>query len=104
VVQNRASVSGAITFDGKPLPAGVVQFQSTEHTVTSSVMIFDGSYATDRAPLGKNTVTIETSSVLNGNPRAYVPIPAKYSDSTKSGLSAEIKPGSNEHVDFELKK
>src|SRR4051812_11203496 len=69
-IQNRATVSGMVTFDGKPLPAGVVQFQSTERTVTTSANIYDGTYTTDRAPLGKNTVTIDTSSIVNGNPHA----------------------------------
>jgi hypothetical protein len=104
VVKDRANISGTVTLDGKPLVAGVLGIQSAEKRVSTSAMIIDGAYSTDRAPLGKNTVTVDTSSIQFGSPAKYVPIPAKYNDPTTSGFTVEIKAGENENVDFALKK
>jgi hypothetical protein len=103
VVKDRATVSGAVTFNGRPLPAGTISFQSTTGPVVAATAIQEGgAYITDRAPIGKNTVTVDTTSVQFGNAAAYVPIPAKYSDPTKSGFTAEINAGENENVNFAL--
>ena len=102
--KDRASVSGVITFDGQPLPGGVLSFYSTERPVATAVLIKTGGvYSTDRVPLGENVVTVETASLQVGG-GAYVPIPAKYSDTAKSGLVIDVKPGDNEDVNFTLEK
>jgi hypothetical protein len=49
-------------------------------------------------------VTFDTYSINFGNPANFVAIPAKYNDSATSGFTAEIKPGSNDGVNFDLKK
>jgi hypothetical protein len=61
-----------------------------------------GVFSTDRAPLGKNVVTIETASLQFGNGAAFVRIPVKYSDPKVSGLVIDVKPGTNENANFEL--
>lgn len=100
---NRSSVSGTISFDGKPLPAGSIVFTSANGGIASTARIIDGAYTTDRAPLGKNLVSVDTSSIKYGNPAKYVPLPAKYADSATSGLDIEVKPGDNANVNFDLK-
>lgn len=101
---NRASISGAVTYDGKPLPAGAITFASVDGNLASTISIeAGGRYSTDRAPLGPNQVTIDTASIKYGNPASFVAIPAKYADPTKSGLTVEVKPGVNENVNFDLK-
>jgi hypothetical protein len=103
--KDRAVVSGIVTFDGKPLPGGVLNFQSTERPVGATTMIKSGgAYSTDRAPLGNNVVTIETASLQFGNGAAFVRIPVKYSDPKSSGLVVDVHSGANENVNFELKK
>jgi hypothetical protein len=102
VIEGRANVSGTVTFDGKPLPAGTIAFQAIDQPASTAVKIRDGAYFTDRVPTGKNAVYIDTSSIQLGNPAKYVAIPAKYSDSSTSGLTADIQPGENENVDFTL--
>lgn len=103
IPKDRAEISGTVAFDGKPLPAGSINFESTERYARSPAAIRDGKFTTDRAPIGKVLVSIQTSSVQFGAPDLYVPIPAKYEDSSTSGLTAEIKPGVNENVNFDLK-
>jgi hypothetical protein len=102
VIEGRTSVSGTVTFDGKPLPAGMIGFVATDQPASTAVKIRNGVYFTDRAPIGKNTVYFDTSSIQLGNPAKYVPIPAKYNDPATSGLTADIKPGENENVNFAL--
>lgn len=105
VLKDRAIVWGTITYDGKSLPAGTISFQAVDRPVATATPIGEGgTYWTDRAPLGKNFVTVDTSSVQVGNPSAYVPIPARYADPKAAGLSADVHPGENANVDFALTK
>jgi hypothetical protein len=102
---NRARVSGTVTFEGQPLKAGSISFDSTESGMGTMVSIKEGgTYSTDRVPLGANVVTIETESLQFGSPHLYMKIPAKYADPSKSGLEVNVKAGENENVNFELKK
>lgn len=103
--KDRGVVTGVVTFDGQPLPGGVLNFQSTQRPVGAMIMIKAGGvYSTDRAPLGENVVTVETASLQFGNAAAFVRIPLKYSDPKASGLVVDVKPGLNENVNFALKK
>lgn len=101
---NRTSISGAVTFNGAPLKAGTIRFDSNDKAIGTSASIgSDGRYGTNRIPLGQSTVTIETESLQYGSPHLYTKIPAKYADPTKSGLTVDVKEGTNENVNFELK-
>jgi hypothetical protein len=101
---NRTTVSGTVSFNGQPLKAGTITFDSTEKQLSTSVPIgTDGRYATNRMPIGANIVTIETEMLKHGSPHLYVKIPAKYANPVSSGLAVEIKQGVNENVNFELK-
>jgi hypothetical protein len=101
---NRATVSGSVTFGGEPLPAGTMTFDSLDKGIGTSISIREGGhFSTDRVPIGANIVTIETEMLRYGSPQLYVRIPAKYADPTKSGLTADVKPGDNPDVNFELK-
>jgi hypothetical protein len=105
VIKDRASVSGTVTFAGQPLPGGTIRFQSAEKQVSTSAMITEGGrYKTDRAPVGKNTVSVETEMLRFGNAAAYVAIPAKYASPATSGLTADLAGGDNAGVDFALEK
>lgn len=105
VDEDRTGISGTVTFAGEPLKAGTMTFDSTKKAISTPVSIGpDGRYATNRVPLGPNIVTIGTEMLLDGSPHLYVKIPLRYADPTKSGLTVEVKPGTNENVNFELKK
>jgi hypothetical protein len=104
VDKNRTSISGVVTFNGTPLKAGTIRFDSNDKAIGTSTSIgSDGRYGTNRIPLGQNTVTIETESLKYGSPHLYTKIPEKYADPTKSGLTVDVKEGTNENVNFELK-
>ncbi len=100
--KDRAVVSGVVSFNGSPLPAGTIGFESVSGPVRSSAPIKDGKFETDRAPLGELRVTVDTSTVQLGNPAAYVPIPERYMAPDTSGLSATIEPGGATDLDFSL--
>jgi hypothetical protein len=104
-IKDRASLSGTVKFNGQPLPAGTVGLESTVGPAATAISIGDGGFfSTDRAPIGKNLVTVDTRSIQVGNPAAYVPIPDKYSNPRTSELAVDVKPGANENVVIELKK
>ncbi len=77
-----STVSGTITFDGKPLNSGFVLFQPSQGTVQSANIQPDGPEAFD------------LKSVF---------IPRKYGDVATSGLTYEVKPGSQTH-DIQLQQ
>lgn len=104
VDENRTSISGVVTFNGTPLKAGTIRFDSRDSPIgTSTSISADGRYGTNRIPLGQNLVTIETKSLQYGSPHLYTKIPEKYADPSRSGLTVEVKAGTNENVNFELK-
>ncbi|HJQ81415.1 MAG TPA: hypothetical protein VJ828_15750 [Lacipirellulaceae bacterium] len=105
VIEGRTITSGTVTFDGQPLRGGTVTFTSKENSILSTATNIraGGKYRTDRAPAGKNLVSIETESLQWGNEGAYIPIPSKYNSPATSGLEVDLKPGENEKVDFALK-
>lgn len=102
--ESRTQVSGQITLNGKPLPAGNLTFKLKDSPLATQVGIkAEGRYVTDRVPIGRNMVSIETESLQYGSPSLYTAIPAKYTEYVTSGLEVDIKPGVNENVNFELK-
>jgi hypothetical protein len=104
-IKDRASISGTVTFNGSPLPAGTVGLESASGPVSTAIPIGPGgTFSSDRAPLGKNFITVDTSSIHFGNPSAFVPIPEKYNNSRTSGLTVDVKPGANENIDLKLEK
>jgi hypothetical protein len=104
VIEGRTITSGAVTLDGQPLRGGTVTFTSKQDSILSTATNIraGGKYRTDRAPAGKNLVSIETESLQWGNAGAYIPIPSKYNSPATSGLEVELRPGENENVDFAL--
>jgi hypothetical protein len=101
---DRASVSGAISYQGKPLLAGLVTFSLAEEPDVSASCILqpDGTYSVDDAPIGACRVAVDTKAILGGAADRYVELPAKYAVGETSGLTYTVKPGENESVDFNL--
>jgi hypothetical protein len=106
IPENRAVVEGKITHDGQPLNGGTITFmlESDKNYRVNALIKPGGVYSSNRIPVGKCNVTIETDSLKLGNERDFVPISFDYSLPDKSGLSADIKPGTNRDVNFDLEK
>jgi hypothetical protein len=112
----REPVSGTVTFEGKPLEKGMIQFIPAvgRGETQAGAPIENGSYAIpqqDGPVPGKYMVVITASAGSTaappGAPGKEVPIPkelipAKYN--TKSRLTAEVQKGEKKRWDFDLKK
>lgn len=104
-----ASVSGTVKYEGTPLPTGTVTFFNSNKEIVGSATIKDGSYTMQGLPAGKVMVTVATPPAVKPNtthapkdmpgdpPLPVVPIPAKYGNPQQSGLSYDVKLGSQEY-------
>jgi hypothetical protein len=112
----REPVWGSVTFEGKPVASGMIQFlpASPDTTVQAGAAIRDGAYSIPRegGPVpGTYKVVINAPSgdaaLPSGAPGQALPvpkelIPAKYN--AKSELAAVVKKGETNRFDFDLKK
>jgi hypothetical protein len=106
-------VSGAVTFDGKPVEDGAITFVPADgKSPTAGGAIKDGRYAV-RVPLGEAKVVINGKKVI-GKKKIYntpdspeMPVtaellPEKYSDMSKTELRFDVAAGANPK-DWELR-
>ncbi len=111
----RVAVSGKVTINGQPMPAGTIQFNPTSSTasVTAVGEIVDGKYTIDRTqgPVpghfriqisAQSHVTVAPNEEPGGGPRRIKEsIPARYN--VKSELECDVKAEGPNEFDFDLK-
>jgi hypothetical protein len=103
-------VTGKVTYNGKTLTSGTVGFLGEGGASDSAIIAADGTYTATKVPLGTVKVSVATSApqgggtmpqmpALPGMPAAQeaIPIPQKYRDANTSGLTFEVKRGSNQY-------
>jgi hypothetical protein len=104
-----ATVKGTVTFDGKPIESGSINFVPVDGTKagTAGTTIKNGQYSLS-VPIGLMRVQIGGVLKVVGRKKAYdtpeskeVPIyeesiPRKYSNQEETELEFEVKPGVNE--------
>jgi hypothetical protein len=110
------AVSGKVTYQGKPLPGGLVTFVHPDGRIGQGQIQEDGTYSVPKAPGGDVKVTVRTVPPIPAMPAAirlpggvgggksetvypagkYTPIPKKYADVSTSGLSLTVRRGSQE--------
>lgn len=104
-------VAGTVTYKDKNLTAGTVAFVGKDGKKHVAAILSDGSYKLIEPPVGQVKVGVEVRPIkLNipgstdkkGEKDPPSPIPERYADPNKSGLSTEIKEGSNTY-DITLK-
>lgn len=103
----QSEVSGTVLMDGAPLPEGEIIFAAPDNKTTPEAgTIKDGKYSLKVLP-GSKKVQIKASRQV-GKPDPVMGMAAKeamigpeFNDQTT--LSAEIKAGKNEGVDFQVK-
>jgi hypothetical protein len=122
----RGDVSGKVTYKGKPLVWGTVQFEGSDGMLKQGNINSDGSYAVQGVKTGEAKVAVSSVNPNSSDfqprladdrqrleegrapasPRSQVkgwfPIPEKYDTPHKSGLTYPIKSGDNT-IDIELK-
>jgi hypothetical protein len=124
-----ADISGRVTYQGKPLPAGAVIIHGANGKVQSGPISADGTYAIYKAPVGDVKIAVVTPKPPPPQPAAtpgmkrskgggrkhpgaaeahppppvdkFVPIPERYKDPEQSGLTFTLKSGS-QTIDLDL--
>jgi hypothetical protein len=117
-----ATVTGTVTLDGKPVPAGTVSFFASDQDPVSVPISSDGTYTATDVPTGPVKVAVLTPLAPServagatqmkrrfgrGKPMPstinVVSVPTKYSDPARSGLGLDVNAGSQPY-DIKLKK
>jgi hypothetical protein len=102
-----ATVSGIVSFKGKPVPAGWITFHTKDEREFSAVLQEDGTYQVAGVPVGPARVTVGSLNDLlppfvpPQGPKAVV-LPRAYADAAKSSLAVEVRQGSQTY-DIELR-
>jgi hypothetical protein len=124
-------VSGTVTFKGKPVVYGTVVFFGPDGLSKSGVLKPDGTYTVVGVPVGACKVAVSSPPpqevlipstkkgrggrdedderippppTISTDPavtKGWVPLPEKFGDPDKSGLTADVQPG--KPADFDLK-
>lgn len=119
----RREIHGTVTFDGKPLAAGWIRFESLpeQPTCNESAQILNGAYtvkglggllpgkykviitadAANAAPPNENVMPGTPVEEKKAAPTAVQALPSRYN--TNSELTAEISATQTEPIDFQLK-
>jgi hypothetical protein len=100
------TVTGKVTFQGEPITIGTIAFIGPTGKVVSAT-IRDGAYTASDVETGLATVTVtshEPSPMMHPPtgpdpsappppPLKYVPIPDRYSNAKRSGVTYTVRPG-----------
>ncbi|QDS85991.1 hypothetical protein EC9_01490 [Rosistilla ulvae] len=111
---NRRTISGRVTFQGKPVPQGEIRFAPVAAGSASAARITDGNFEISHrggVMVGESTVSIVATSQASSATQeeldsgvdlgAAMTIPSKYN--TQTELRVEIEPGEGtQAIDFDL--
>lgn len=101
------TVAGTVRFDGQPLERGEIIFAAPDGSVTPTAAPIENGRYEVRALPGAKKVMINASrrsktiDPLTKEAEEYSFIPAAYN--VQSKLTADLKPGNQNEVNFELK-
>jgi hypothetical protein len=112
----KGNVSGKVTYQGKPLPGGFVNFMSSgeKSDLKTSPIKEDGSYSVSGLPVGPAKISVQGLEKRRladlpgqGGENAKIEqkevyVPPQYGNTETSKLTYEVKPGSQSH-NIELK-
>ena len=107
-----APVTGAVTYQGKPVSAARIIFVHPSGQAAAADLAADGTFKLT-AFQGKCQVAIQclredqtNTSILKGSVNKLPggpPIPSRYAEYATSGLTFEVKPDANNQAEFTLK-
>jgi hypothetical protein len=115
----RGDVSGKVSYKGKPLVFGTVQFEASDKTIKQANIEADGSYSIPGVPVGEAKVAVSSDNPKSsafqplqreGMPPSkplpevvgWFPIPTEYQDLSKPKLTYTVTRGKNMY-DIDLK-
>ncbi len=104
------TVEGTVTMDGRPLPNAKVVFEAPDRPMAVATTDDSGQYDVTTGSqrgmaAGSYRVAISAYTTRAGGTESPLPIlstPKRYNSAQTSGLTAEIKDGRNEDVNFQL--
>jgi hypothetical protein len=106
-----STVAGKVSYKGRPLTVGTIEFPGTDGKVSSSSINSDGSFLIPDAPVGDDTVVVRVPApgpkvppgapVLGSNVTP-VPIPRQYADARTSRVKQTVAAGRST-ADIDLK-
>lgn len=115
-----APATGQVTLNGQPLPYGAVSFRPKAGSPATGEIQADGSFTLttyrngDGAIVGAHEVLVSATEAHAGTAKPVDPgmeapipkslIPEKYASFSTSGITAEVKPGEQNHFVIELKE
>ena len=95
----KGSVSGKVTLDGKPLPAGNISFLGPKgQAVTADIK--DGQYTASNVPTGDVKVTVQTSSIKTEADSLLAS--SRNSSVGRNPATSKLPAGVKEHVQAEV--
>lgn len=111
--QGQGNVAGQVTYQGKPLVFGTVQFEGSDGSLHQCNLGSDGRYAVAGVATGEAKVAVSSRNPKSsdfqpmqrdGGPKpppqpevkGWFPIPEKYETPGTSGLTYTVKRGENE--------
>lgn len=119
--QAKGTVSGKVTYQGRPLSSGIVSFVPESGAPHYADIQSDGSYRMVNAPVGPVKIGVQSKPKQSASPSARMPrnpqdygkleadmnqkesiLPDQYTDPNKSGLTYTVKKG-KQPFDIELK-
>jgi hypothetical protein len=115
----RGDVSGKVSYQGKLLVFGTVQFEASDKTIKQANIEPDGSYSIPGVPVGEAKVAVSSDNPKGSNfqplqregqpppkplpeVKGWFPIPPGYQDLSKPKLTYTVNRGKNTY-DIELK-
>jgi hypothetical protein len=105
------SVSGAVTYQGKPVQDGLINFVTTGSRPLGGGIADDGTYSVELSP-GDYQVRVDTPPQFppgfkEGDVLPKLPprqVPERFANFTTSGLTARVKADeSSQTIDFDIK-
>jgi hypothetical protein len=117
--KSKGTVSGKVTYQGKPLTSGLVTFVPEKGAAVYSPIDAEGKYRVENVPLGLAKISVGEGNAGNqeappkprnpgGMTEFMVPknkglnIPAKFKDPEASGITHQVEQGTRER-DIDLK-
>jgi hypothetical protein len=88
--RERATVSGTVTFNKRPLTAGTISFVAAGNLMGTGTIKPDGTYTVNDAPVGEVTVTVSTPPAPVGAVRTDRP------PKDIKGMPADLIPGGDQ--------